>query len=141
VFVALLLLVVVSGRVTSAHLALQNAAQQAARTLTLARDPAAGLDQARAAARNAADGAGVACQQVDLTVLGTSPWSSLATSSPGAVGTVATEADDAAPATVPVTVHLTCTVDLGDLTGLALPTSMTLTATATSVLDRFRSTG
>jgi len=141
VLVALLLLVVVAGRVTSAHLALQDAAQQAARTLTLSREPATALDQARAVARTAAGTAGVTCRQVDLTlegVSGTSPSTSAAeTWSPNASRSSWAGADGAEPHPVPVTVRLTCTVDLGDLTGLALPTSTTLTAT--SVVDRYRS--
>lgn len=124
IMVALLLLVVAADRITSARLTVQEAAHQAARTLTLNGDAAVARQQAQTAASAVTTGKNLPCTHLALTV------------DPPA----APPATDPGPATVAVvTVHLECTVALGDLTGIALPSSTVVTASATSPLDRYRS--
>jgi Flp pilus assembly protein TadG len=123
--IALLLLVVAAGRITSARLTVQEAAHQAARTLTLARDPTAARQQATAAAHAVTTGKKLPCTHLDLTI-----------DLPNASNTGA--GADPAPVAV-ATVRLTCTLPLGDLTGLALPHETVITATAASPLDLYRS--
>jgi Flp pilus assembly protein TadG len=135
--IVLLLFVVAAGRITSARLTVQDAARHAARALTLAADPRAGLAPARAAAVAAASG--LPCQ--DLTVALTDPGTR--PDGAGAPGGMNTPGDMNAPGgaaqALAVTVQVTCTVHLGDLTGLQLPARTTITATATSPRDRYRS--
>lgn len=123
--IALILLVVAAGRVTSARIAVQDAAAQAARTVTLARTPGTATDQARTAATTATIGKGLPCRQVTVTI--TTPGADArSTAGPGGALQV-------------VTVQVACTVALGDLTGLKLPATTVITGTATSPLDRYRS--
>ena len=125
--VALLLFVVAAGRVTTARIAVQDAATRAARALTLhpAVQPDGGVEQARAAALTATTDLGCRTLTVHLT-----PFGREAPAGRGLQG--------ATPGRV-VTVQVACTVDLGDLTGLGLPGSTVIPATATSPLDRYRS--
>ena len=125
--ILLLLFVVAAGRITSARITVQDAAQAAARTLTLspitAGTGSADIEKANAAAATATGG--LPCEHLVVSV--TDPSS-------GAV----------APAAVPaavqvVTVQVACTVNLGDLTGLGLPATTVITVTATSPRDRYRS--
>ena len=113
-FVLLLLFVVAAGRLVSARLAVDDAAHQAARTLTLARTPASATDQARTTAL-AALAERVDCIRVDLSV-------DLAAATPGGSATV----------------RLSCVVPLSDLTGLALPATRTITSSASSPVDAYR---
>jgi Flp pilus assembly protein TadG len=127
--VALLLFVVAAGRMTSARLAVQEAAQQAARTLTLARNPATASDQARSAAIASTSGKQLPCQQVTITINVPTP-AAPGSATPAGTGTGLGVAFAA--------VRLSCTVTLADLTGLSLPSTTVITATATSPLDRFK---
>jgi Flp pilus assembly protein TadG len=120
--IVLLLFVVAVGRLTTAHLTLDDAAAQAARTLTVIRDPATARTQARATATTAASG--LNCRPLTVTLdrpplgAGTGP----------------------VPAVVLATARLSCTVSLADLTGLGLPSTTVLTTTATSPIDRYLAT-
>lgn len=114
---AMVLLMVGFGRYTHGKQLVEQAAAAAARTAALATGP----DQARdAATREAGDtlaGAGVSCQQVSVSV---------DTGQFRAGGQVS--------------VTVTCSANLSDLTVVGFPGSKTLTATATAPLDRYRQT-
>ena len=161
--VCLLLFVVAAGRVTSARLAVQDAADQAARSVTVAQDPADAGERARATATAALSGDRPGCRHVTVTL--TSPplgSGSGAVAAPSPVPPVAALIPPVVPSPVVpppvvtspvltppvvippvtpavVTVTVTCDLGLQDLTGLALPVSSTVTATATSPLDIYRS--
>ena len=120
---ALLLLlgmIVMAGRVDLAAGTVEHAAVSAAREATLARDPASAVAAARSAAAADLTAQGVTCasSSVDVDTAGFA----------AALGV---------PATVTVTVS--CTVALSDLAVPGLPGSRTMTASATSTLDRYRS--
>jgi Flp pilus assembly protein TadG len=115
VLVALLLLVVLAGRISDADIAIRHAAADAARAASLTRTPAAAN---RAATETVADNlaaTGLTCRQLETTV-------DTATFAPG--GRVA------------VTVE--CTVDLQAVSLLAIPGSRTLRADGIEVVDRYR---
>lgn len=114
--VLLLAFVVALGRLADARLEVQSAARQAARTATIARDPAAAADQARAIARSALAGHGATCRQLTVRV---------------ATGAFAPGGH--------VTVRVACTVAMTDLTLLHLPGAQTVTARFTSPIDVYRS--
>lgn len=115
VLIVLLLFVVAGGRLADARAQVDAAARDAARAGTLARSAAGAERAGKEAADSRLHDAGVECRsllvQVDATRF-----------APG--GTVA--------ATV------TCTVDLGDLTLLAVPGSRSVTATAAEPVDVYR---
>ena len=136
-FVVLLLFVVAVGRMASARLSVQEAAQQAARTLTLAGDPATATDQVRAAAISATTGAGLPCEQVTVTINLPPTTTTLAGTTTGGAG-VNVGGAGVGGVTV-ATVRVVCTVSLADVTGLGLPSTTRLEATATSPIDRHRS--
>jgi len=130
-FVLLLLFVVAVGRVTSARITVQDLARHAARTLTV--DPAGpSTDRARRSALDEANRNGLTCKTLTVTTV------------PPAAPAAGAADPAASPAATPpggaVTVRVSCTVTLGDLTGLFLPSTADLTATATSPLDRYRGT-
>ena len=124
----LLLFVVAAGRITSARLAVQDAAHAAARTLTLT-SGVPGTANATASAAASAATHEVPCQHLTVSITDPSAPTAADAVTPGAIRS----------AVQIVTVQVTCTVNLADLTGLALPTTTTITATATSPLDRYRS--
>jgi Flp pilus assembly protein TadG len=115
----LLGLVVLAGRVQVAAGGVEHAAMSAAREASLART----VDGARATASSAAarelDGQDIRCDISSITV-----------------DTAGFSAPLGQSATVSAT--LTCTVSFADLAIPGLPGSRTLTATATSPIDRFR---
>ncbi|WP_257156007.1 TadE/TadG family type IV pilus assembly protein [Streptomyces sp. Ru87] len=114
--VLLLLVVVALGLLVDARLVVTDAAHQAARAASLARTETAARLQAQRAAGAALREAGAAC---------TTPRVRLST-------------DGLAPGTT-VTAHVSCTADLSGLTRTGLPGHVTLTGTAFSVIDTFRS--
>jgi Flp pilus assembly protein TadG len=129
--VVLLLFIVAAARLTTARLTVQEAAQQAARTLTLARDTADAVQRARDAAQAVTTGQHLPCRHLDLTTTlppATGRASIGTATAAGASGSVAV-----------ITVRLACTVDLSDVTGLALPSSTVVTARVSSPVDRYRS--
>jgi Flp pilus assembly protein TadG len=110
--VAILLFVVLCGRLVSAQMDLDAAASSAARAASLARtEPTARADRT---ARDILTTRRVTCQQVDVTVTGNLR--------PGGA----------------VTVRVSCTVPMSDLTLLGVPGSRALESTATSPIDRWR---
>lgn len=113
--VLLLLFVVTCGRVTTAQLRVTTAAHAAAHAASITRTSGAAVRAAHTAARQASRGAGPTC--VDLSA-------PVTTSGLQPGGTVR--------------VQVTCTVALADLALLHLPGSRSITATATSPIDRYR---
>ena len=113
--VALLLLVVLAGRVAQADGDVRRAASAAARAASLRQEPA---DAERAAAETAAanlSSSGVVCARLD-TVVDTSRFA--------AGGTVA--------------VTLNCTASMADVSLLGVPGQRTFTARSIEVIDRYR---
>lgn len=116
--VLMFLIVVGAGRLVETRLRLNDAAHQAARAASLARDPASAARAAHASAAASLDTGGASCTRVSADV-DTSRFH------PG--GSVA--------------VTVTCTVDLADLTGVPLPTgSDTQQAAFTAPIDTWRGT-
>ncbi len=113
--VILVLFMVFLGRLTEARAVIADAAHQAARAASIARDPAAAQAQAQQAATTALAGRGLACQHFTVTV-------DLAGFRPG--GTVRAA--------------ITCTTAMSDLWLLRVPGSQTLTASFASVIDTSR---
>lgn len=114
----LLLLVVLGGRYAQARGDVDAAARDAARAGSIAREPDAAKSAAADAARARLTEGGVTCRVLDVAV-DTSDFR------PG--GTVGAK--------------VTCTIDLSDLTGLAVPTSRTISATFTEPIDTYRRAG
>jgi Flp pilus assembly protein TadG len=114
--ILLLLFVVALGRLSGARLDIDGAAAQAARAASIARDPSTATAMAQQTATAALGSDHVTCAQ--LTV-----YTDTAQFAPG--GSVA--------------VTVTCHVALSDLTGLRLPASESVTSTASSVIDTYRS--
>lgn len=115
--VALLLLVVMGGRYAQARADVDAAARDAARAGSIARGSDSAATGGEAAARARLQEGGVTCRT--LTV-------ALDTAEFRAAGSV--------------TATVSCTVELGDLTGLRLPASRTFTATFTEPVDVYRGT-
>ncbi|GLZ37876.1 TadE/TadG family type IV pilus assembly protein [Actinokineospora sp. NBRC 105648] len=113
--IAMLLFVVFCGRMASTSQQITDAAHQAARAASLARTPAAAASDARSTAQTALANAGVTCQSlaVNVDTLGLQPGST-------------------------VTVTITCTVGLSDLSLLGLPGSTDLRDSFSSVVDVHR---
>ncbi|MFF4741634.1 TadE/TadG family type IV pilus assembly protein [Streptomyces sp. NPDC001268] len=114
--VLVLLTVVALGRVADARLIVSDAAHQAARAASLARTDTEAHASAQSIAHTTFTDAHSACTHPRVTIDtdGLTPGSSTA-------------------ATV------TCTADLGDLTHIGMPGTVTITGTAHSPVDRFRS--
>jgi Flp pilus assembly protein TadG len=114
-----LVLLITAGRITAANLAVQDAAQSAARQASLARDPAGAETAALPSARAALAGDGLDCQPtVTLTTTGFAV----------PVGE---------PASVAATV--TCHVNLTGLNIIpGVPGQVAVSASASSPLDTFR---
>jgi Flp pilus assembly protein TadG len=113
--VAVLLLVVLCGRLVTAKMDLQAAASAAARSASIARSDPAARAEADRTARETLAARGVTCQQVTVNV-------STGGLRPGGA----------------VTVTVACTVPLADLALLAVPGSRTVQATASSPVDVWR---
>lgn len=117
VLILLLLFVVALGRLAGARGQVDGAAAQAARAASLARDPAAATASAAQTAQAALGAEHITCTHLGVAVDTTQ-------FSPG--GNVA--------------VTVSCSVDLGDLTGLHLPATETLQDRFVEPIDRYRST-
>lgn len=118
ILVLLFLAVIGCGRLVETRLRLGDAAHQAARAASLARDPATATSAAHATAGAALDTGGASCAQVAVNV-DTSRFR------PGGS----------------VTVTLTCTVNLADVAGVPLPAgSHTQDASFTAPVDTWRGT-
>ena len=110
----LLACVFLVGRVQVARADVEGAARSAARELSIARDPQASIGDVEAALRTTLHVGSPTCRTMSL-----SPTIS------------ATE----------VSVSISCTVDLDSASLLPVPGSLTVTGSATEVIDRFRETG
>jgi Flp pilus assembly protein TadG len=115
--ILLLLFVVALGRLAGARLEVDGAAAQAARAASIAQSPSSATAMAQQTATAALSSDHVTCAQlsVDTDTSRFTPG--------GSVG-----------------VTVTCTVNLGDLTGLRLPSAETISSQATSVIDTYRPT-
>ena len=112
----LMLLVVYAGKVSEADGNVERAASDAARAASLRQHPGDATDDARASAASNLAAAGVPCLGITTTV----------------------DTIDFAPGgTVTVTVH--CEASMADVTLLGVPGRQTFTATATEVIDTYRS--
>ncbi|MFF1608838.1 TadE/TadG family type IV pilus assembly protein [Amycolatopsis sp. NPDC058278] len=111
----LVFIAVVVHRGVDARLRLDDAAHQSARAASLQRTPAAATAAAEATARSALVDAGLVCRDAAV--------STTTSSSPGRT----------------VIVSVRCTVDFGQAFVLGVPGSRTLSATATEVIDTYRS--
>ena len=112
----LMLLVVYAGKVSEASGNVERAASDAARAASLRQHPADATDDAQASAASNLAAAGVPCLTLTTTV---------------------DTADFAPGGTVTVTVH--CEASMADVTLLGVPGRQTFTATATEVIDTYRS--
>lgn len=118
IFIVLMLFIVALGRASNASIEVQDAAHAAARAATLATSPGAAETAAEQAASQALAESGTTCQSVNVTA---------------SVG-------DLAPGSS-VQVTVSCTVNYKDLSGIALPGARTISATSSSVVDLYGSTG
>jgi hypothetical protein len=109
--------IVFAGRVNISAIHVEGAARAAARTLSLARDPADVVDQAREEAEAAVGVGSPLCRSMDFSdVVTTSPESGLRS----------------------VTVEIACEVDLAQASLIGVPASLTVSSSATEVIDRYR---
>ncbi|MEA5358262.1 TadE/TadG family type IV pilus assembly protein [Amycolatopsis sp., V23-08] len=117
VLILLLLFVVFCGRLADTKLRVNDVAHQAARAATLARSPSQATANAQATASAALRSAGIACQSLSVSAdtQGLKPGST-------------------------VTVTVSCSVGLGDLTALGVPGSRTFESTFSSPVDVWRGT-
>jgi Flp pilus assembly protein TadG len=110
----LLLAVVVVGRVQIARADVEGAARSAARELAIARDPATVIGAVESGLAETLDVGSPSCRTMTFTPAVTGEW---------------------------VTVTVACVVDIDDAAVLPVPGSMTVTATATEVVDTHRERG
>jgi hypothetical protein len=110
-----LLFVLFCGRLALARLRVDDAAHQAARAASLTRDPSSAAAAATAVAGDALRSSGASCTTHSASV-------DTAGFRPGGA----------------VTVSVSCTIEVGDLSGLHLPGQVTQSASSTSVVDAFR---
>lgn len=115
--VLLLLFVVFCGRLAATQVRINGVAHQAARAATSVRTPAQASAAARATATASLAAAGITCQML----------------------TVSIDSAGLRPGTT-VTVTVSCTVGLQDLTALGVPGSHTLSCSFSSVVDLWRGT-
>ncbi|WP_435581614.1 TadE/TadG family type IV pilus assembly protein [Amycolatopsis thermoflava] len=115
--ILLLLFVVFCGRLADAKLRINDVAHQAARAATLARAPSQATANAQAAASAALASAGITCQSLS----------------------VSTDTQGLKPGST-VTVTVSCSVGLGDLTSLGVPGSRTFQSSFSSPVDVWRGT-
>ncbi len=115
-----LCLAIAGGRLVTSGAKIDAAAEDAAREASIHRTDASAQSAAQAAAAESLDDQGIACASSSVTI----DTSGLSVPV-GQVGTV--------------TVTVNCTVNLSDLLLPGVPGSKSLTSTATSVVDAFRS--
>lgn len=111
VFVMFIALVLLVGRVNNSYQSTEAAARYSARTISLARDPAAALDAARSEAERAAGAGTSRCSTMEFSH----------------------QLD-----VEQVTVTITCQVDLSDVDLWGMPGAWTVTATAAEPVDQWR---
>ncbi len=112
-FVPVILLLIFAGRVNAGHAAVESAARHAARTISIARDPAAAEGVAQSDAATTVREGSAMCLSMDFSAQ-----------------------VDAAQ----VEVTVSCQVDLSEIALLPVPGTRTASATAVEVIDRHRET-
>lgn len=112
-FVPIILLLVFAGRVNSGHAAVESAARLAAREISITRNPDAAVGEAQSEASTTVREGSAMCRSMDF---------------------------NADVGTAEVTVTVSCSVDLSELSLLPIPGERTATATATEVIDQHRET-
>ncbi|WP_433264750.1 TadE/TadG family type IV pilus assembly protein [Actinosynnema sp. CS-041913] len=115
--ILLLLFVVFCGRLADTKLRINDVAHQAARAATLARTPSQATANAQVTASAALASAGITCQSLS----------------------VSTDTQGLKPGST-VTVTVSCSVGLGDLTSLGVPGSRTFESSFSSPVDVWRGT-
>lgn len=115
--IVLLLFVVSCGRLADTKLRINDVAHQAARAATLARSPSQATSNAQATASAALASAGITCQSLS----------------------VSTDTQGLKPGST-VTVTVSCSVGLGDLTSLGVPGSRVFESSFSSPVDVWRGT-
>ncbi|MGB3441132.1 MAG: TadE/TadG family type IV pilus assembly protein [Actinophytocola sp.] len=115
--ILLLLFVVFCGRLADTKLRINDVAHQAARAATLARTPSQATANAQTTASAALASAGITCQSLS----------------------VSTDTQGLKPGST-VTVTVSCSVGLGDLTALGVPGSRTFESSFSSPVDVWRGT-
>ncbi len=118
IFVVLLLIIVALGRASTASIQVQDAAHAAARAATLATTPAAAEQAAEQAASQALASTGTTCRSVNVSA-------DVGALTPGSM----------------VRVTVSCAVNYQDLSGIALPGARTISATSSSIVDLYGTTG
>lgn len=118
VLLLLLLFVVLGGRLAQARADVDAAARDAARAASIARSPAAARSDGAAAATSHLADRGVSCRALDVSI----------------------DAGAFAPGGT-VTAVVACTVDLGDLTGLRVPLSRSVSSSFSEAVDLYRGAG
>ena len=103
--------VVLVGRVQLARADVEGAARSAARDLSISRDPYLAVEAVRASLADTLDAGSPTCRSMSFSL------------------TIGTER---------VAVTISCTVDLQEAAVLPVPGSMTVTASATEVIDTYR---
>jgi Flp pilus assembly protein TadG len=114
----ILLLVIAAGRLSSAHGQTEEAARDAARAASLARDSSSAQANAEAAARASLADQHLSCASLSVSING--------------------NYDSPAGTPAAVTATVGCQVALSDLAPLPVPGSRQVTASYTSVLDTYR---
>lgn len=115
VLILVLLFVVALGRVASARQDVDAAARDAARAAANARSATAARADGMTAAQVTLSSGGITCRDLSIDI-----------------------ATDNFRAGGIVSARVSCTVDLGDLTGLRLPAARTISASFTAPLDAYR---
>ncbi len=115
VLILMLLFVVALGRIASTRQDVDAAARDAARAAANARSASTARTDGDAAAHTALADGGITCRSLFVDI-----------------------ATDDFRAGGVVTAHVSCTVDLGDLTGLRMPASRTITSSFTAPVDQYR---
>lgn len=115
--ILLLLFVVFCGRLADTKLRINDVAHQAARAATIARTPSQAAANAQATASAALASAGITCQSLN----------------------VSTDTQGLKPGST-VTVTVSCSVSLGDLTNLGIPGSRNFESSFSSPVDVWRGT-
>lgn len=114
IYMAFVMAVVVVGKVNNSSANIEAAARSAARTISIAADPRAAEGDAQALAAAIAEEGSAFCDPMDF------------------------KDPEYGPGLSRVTVEIECTVDLSQATFLSVPETMTMTATATEVIDTHR---
>jgi Flp pilus assembly protein TadG len=118
VFFAFIAAIVFAGRMTVGSAQVEAAARSAARTISIARDPEGSFADAEDQAQDIAGYGSAICTEMAFTPHVLRP------SDPDETGTVE--------------VDIACTVDLSEISLIAVPGAITIDASAVEVLDRYR---